>query len=191
MRKIVLASASPRRKQIFALTGLKFEIDPSEYEEDLSLNLPPKELVIQMSQGKAKQVAKHHQNAIVIGADTVIVYQGEIIGKPQTQSRAKQILSKLSGQSHSVITGFTIIDTANNQTVAQAIETRVTFKQLSPEEIISYVESGEPLDKAGAYAIQGLGAVLIERIEGDYYNVVGLPLCALVNQLKKLDIFVL
>ncbi len=187
----MLASASPRRKQIFALTGLKFEIDPSEYEEDLSLNLPPKELVIQMSQGKAKQVAKHHQNAIVIGADTVIVYQGEIIGKPQTQSRAKQILSKLSGQSHSVITGFTIIDTANNQTVAQAIETRVTFKQLSPEEIISYVESGEPLDKAGAYAIQGLGAVLIERIEGDYYNVVGLPLCALVNQLKKLDIFVL
>ncbi|MBI4296514.1 MAG: septum formation inhibitor Maf [Chloroflexi bacterium] len=191
MKKIVLASASPRRAELLSQAGLKFEVDPSEYEEEIIAGLGPHELAKRLSLEKAKRVASKYRNALVIAADTFGVLQGKILGKPKTGAEAKQMLEMLSGQAHLVITGFTIIDTETDKTVSRSVETKVYFRELTPAEIEAYVKSGEPLDKAGAYAIQGLGAVIVERIEGDYFNVIGLPLSALAESLKEFGVNVL
>jgi septum formation protein len=136
-------------------------------------------------------VAPRYKDAIIIAADTIGVIDGKIIGKPLTAQQAVKMLGDLSGKSHEVITGFTILDTTTGKIFSATVSTVVYIKQLTSAEIEAYVQTGEPLDKAGAYAIQGLGAVLVERIEGDYYNVVGLPLNALVEALKGLGIKVL
>lgn len=144
-----------------------------------------------MSIGKAQEVAQRHHNSIILGADTFIVFNNQILGKPHTSEKAKQMLTELSGKIHLVITGFTIIETETEKTLSQAVETKVHFRSLSEQDIKGYVNSQEPLDKAGAYAIQGLGAVLVKKIEGDYFNVVGLPLSAIVESLKQFNVFVL
>ena len=191
MKKIVLASASPRRKQLLDQIGLKFEVEPSDFVEELDSGLEPHELARAISLKKASSVAKKHKNAVVIAADTLGVLEGKILGKPKTEDEAREMLAAMSGMSHSVITGFTILDADNGRTVSRSVETKVRFKELTEDEIDAYVRSGEPLGKAGAYAIQGLGAVLIESIEGDYFNVMGLPLSALAESLKEFDIRVL
>jgi septum formation protein len=191
MRRIILASASPRRKEILALTGLEFEVRYSGYEEDLGISKAPRELARFLSRKKAEDVVNKYSDAIVIAADTFIAYKNKLLGKPEGSEDAKRMLKMLSGRTHSVISGFTIIDCKSNRTISRSVETRVHFKSLSSAEINAYVKSGEPLDKAGAYAIQGLGAVFIDKIEGDFFNVVGLPLCALTESLKKFGIKVL
>lgn len=191
MRKIILASASPRRKELLEKIGLKFEVEPSNYAEDMHSKLNPDELARAISLGKARAVASKHKNAIVIAADTFIVFRGKIMGKPNTEAEARKMLMALRGKSHSVITGFTILDTEENKVLTKSVETVIHIKKLTPKEIDAYVKSKEPLDKAGAYAIQGLGSVIVERIEGDYFNVMGLPLSALAESLTEFGIHIL
>jgi septum formation protein len=190
-RRIVLASASPRRKELLALIGLRFTVVPSKYEEDMSLKLTPRRLACLLSAKKAEDVALRCPDALVIAADTFIDLNGSLLGKPQTPAEAKQMLRSLSNRSHEVITGFTVLDTASGNRVSKAIATKVYFKNLTEKEIDAYVASGEPMDKAGAYAIQGLGSVIIKKIDGDYFNVIGLPLNALVSALRKFGVSVL
>ena len=190
MKTIVLASGSPRRKEILEKTGLSFTVDPSNYEEDMNQDLEPKELVKVLSLGKAKDVAKRHKNAVIIGADLIISFKGNVLGKPQTKEKAIEMLTQLSGNTHSAISGFTIIDTETGKVVSDALETKIRFKELTQEEIKKYVDTGEPLDKAGAYAIQGKGKEFIKNIKGDYYNVMGLPLDSIITKLKEFDVSV-
>jgi septum formation protein len=190
MRKIILASASPRRKEILEQTGLNFSVCKSDYEEDINLSLKPRALAKFLSRKKAETVAHKYKNAIIIAADTFIVFKNRLLGKPHTDKEAEKMLNMLNGKAHSVITGFTIMDTASKKILSRSVETKVYFKKLGRKEINAYVRSKEPLDKAGAYAIQGLGSVFIERIDGDFLNVVGLPLLALTESLKKFGITV-
>ena len=190
MRKIILASASPRRKEILRKTGLNFSICTSDYKEDINLSLKPRALAKFLSRKKAESVAHKYKNAIIIAADTFIVFKNRLLGKPHTDKEAEKMLNMLNGKAHSVITGFTIMDTASKKILSRSVETKVYFKKLGRKEINAYVRSKEPLDKAGAYAIQGLGSVFIERIDGDFLNVVGLPLLALTESLKKFGITV-
>ena len=191
MKTIILASASPRRKLLLEKIGLIFEVEPSNYEEDMPLRLEPHGFAQKLSLEKAKAVASKHKNSIVIAADTLIVFGGRILGKPHTKKDAREMLEAISGKYHNVITGFSIIDTGINKTLSRSVETKVYIRNLTLAEIDAYVKSGEPLDKAGAYAIQGLGSVFVEKIDGDYYNVVGLPLSALTEALKEFGINIL
>jgi septum formation protein len=191
MKKIILASASPRRKEILKITGLKFRVCASDHEEEFDLSLKPHRLARFLSRKKAEAVARKFRKAIIIAADTFIYFENNLLGKPRTGKEAEKMLGLLSGKVHSVITGFTILDTESGQIVSQSVVTKVHFRSLDKEEIRDYIRSGEPFDKAGAYAAQGLGAVFIEKIEGDFFNVMGLPLCALTEGLKKfgVDVF--
>ena len=191
MKRIILASASPRRVELLEKIGLKFEAEPSNYEEDMHSELEPHEFARKISLEKAEAVASKHESAIVIAADTIIVFGGQILGKPHTENEARKMLETINGKSHSVITGFSIIDTGKNKTLSKSVETKIHVRKLTLAEIDAYVKSKEPLDKAGAYAIQGLGAVIVEKIEGDYFNVVGLPLSALTEALKEFGINIL
>ena len=189
-KRIILASASPRRREILEKTGLKFKVDASDYEEDLDLDLPPRTLARYLSQEKARAIAGKYKNAIIIAADTFIVFKRNIFGKPHTEREAKRMLKTLNGRRHSVITGFTILNTGDHRRLSRSVETKVYFKRMMMKEIGAYVKTGEPLDKAGGYAIQGLGAMIVKRIEGDYYNVMGLPLNALMEGLKRFGVYI-
>jgi septum formation protein len=191
MKTIILASASPRRKELLEKIGLRFKVEPSNYEEDMQSGLEPHEFAQKISLEKAEVVASRHKNAIVIAADTLIVSGSQILGKPHTENEARKILETINGKPHSVITGFSVIDTGENKTLSKSVETKVYIRKLTSAEIDAYVKSKEPLDKAGAYAIQGLGAVIVEKIEGDYFNVIGLPLSALTEALKEFGINIL
>lgn len=190
MAKIILASGSPRRKELFEKLQIPFVVEVSNYEEDMNLKLKPLELAKELSRGKAEAVADKHKNeeVIIIGADTFVVLKNKILGKPRTTEKAKEMIKEMSGKAHSVITGFTIINSKSGKKVSKAVESKVYFRKLTDKEIEDYVRTGEPLDKAGAYAIQEFGSVLIERIEGDYTNIVGLPLAPLIEGLKKFGI---
>jgi len=184
----VLASSSPRRSELLAQSGLEFEVDSLPVEEDLNPGVDPLKLARDISSRKALAVAARHAGSLVIAADTFGVLDGKFLGKPQTAQQARDMLGKLSARKHTVISGFTILDTATGKAVSRAVKTEVFFKKLSTDEIEDYVGTGEPLDKAGAYAIQGLGKKLVRRIKGDYYNVIGLPLQALKEELKKFGV---
>ncbi len=190
-RKIILASASPRRREILKMTGLKFSVDAGDYEEDMDLALEPRQLARFLSTEKARAVAVKYADALVIAADTFIVFKGSLLGKPHTREEARRMLDLLNGRAHSVITGFTIIDTRTGKKLSRSVETRVYFRKLTEEEIEAYIKTGEPLDKAGAYAIQGIGALIVRKLEGDYFNVMGLPLSSLAEALKKFGVYVL
>ena len=191
MKNIVLASASPRRKDILDITGLKFTVCASDYEEAVKPSLKHRDLARFLSRKKAEAVAPRYKDAIIIAADTFIVFRGKLLGKPHTPHEAREMLNLLNGKSHSVITGYSIFDTGTGRKVSRSVQTKVWFRKMTGREINAYVTTKEPLDKAGAYAIQGLGAVFIEKIEGDFFNVMGLPLCALADSLKKFGIQVL
>ncbi len=193
-KTIILASASPRRSEILEKTGLRFKVDASDYEEDLGLDLPPRTLARYLSQEKARAIAGKYKNAIIIAADTFIVFERHIFGKPHTEKEAKRMLKILNGKRHSVITGFTILNTGLNtgdqRKLSRSVGTKVYFKRMTMKEIGAYIRTGEPLDKAGGYAIQGKGAMIVKKIEGDYYNVMGLPLNALMEGLKKFGVYI-
>ena len=165
---------------------MSFTVEKCGYKENMRLKLSPVTLAKKLALGKALAVARRHKNAIVIGADTFVVFKGKIFGKPGTSIRASGMLRKLSGTTHSLLTGFAIVDSKTGQQVTKAVNTRVTFKKLSSREIDEYVRTGEPLHAAGGYAIQGGGSRLIRGIKGDYDNVAGLPLKELIVELGKL-----
>lgn len=188
MRKIILASQSRWRKIILAKTGLSFQVIASGYEEDLGLKLPPKRLALKMARGKAEAVARKHQNALVIAADTFIIFGTQLLGKPHTPRRAREMLTMLSGKWHEIITGFVILDTETGRRVEKVISTRVHLRKADKKEIDAYVRTGEPLNVAGGYAIQGRAGLLVDKIEGDFWNIVGLPLATLVVALREFGV---
>ena len=175
---IVLASASPRRAEILRSVGWRFEKITADVDESLREIETPESYVERLARTKAKAVARKIENGLVLGADTTVVVEGEIIGKPKDETQAREMLEKLSGRWHEVLTGVALFKkTSENLTYRDGHQrTRVKFAELSPTEIEYLVKNGEPLDKAGAYAVQGVAALFIEEIQGDYWNVVGLPI---------------
>lgn len=197
MIRIVLASASPRRSELLRQIGLGFEVVTSDIDESNKMNLSADELVKHLAYEKALHVAqkvaqrgKDPNRCLVIGADTIVV-KDSILGKPGDRDEAVRMLKTLSGNWHEVMTGIAVIDTKDFRNVKSFETTRVKLKELSDDTILAYVNSKEPMDKAGAYGIQGKGALLVERIEGCYFNVVGLPLARLADLLKSLGVSVL
>ena len=184
--KIILASKSPRRKEILSLLNIPFEIMVSEADESIDEALPPFFTAEKLSLEKASRVAKNiNYDALVIGADTIVLSDGKILGKPKDENDAYLMLKTLSGKWHSVITGVTVMDTLSAKSESFYVETKVHFTDLTDDEINNYIKTKEPMDKAGAYGIQGQGGAFIDQISGDYFNVVGLPLCKLRQVLKK------
>ncbi|MCD6412600.1 MAG: septum formation inhibitor Maf [Elusimicrobia bacterium] len=186
MKKIILASASLRRRELFKKFGLKFISVVSGVEEGELKGLTPSQTAEYFSKMKARRVADRHKTAVVVAADTIVACGGKILGKPVSRRNAEKMLEFLSGRQHSVITAFTVIEGEKEMT--KSVRTKVFFRNLSKDEIKRYVASGEPMGKAGAYAIQGGAALFVEKIAGDYFNVVGLPLCELYDVLKKFGI---
>jgi septum formation protein len=185
-KKIILASSSPRRQYLFRQMGFDFEILPSNIEENFDANLSPEENALSLSKAKAFDIAKHYQDGFIVGADTIVVLDGKIMGKPENDNNAISMLKKLSGREHIVYTAFTIVDRPSNTYVSEIEDTVVKFRKLDKEEIFKYVKSGSPADKAGAYGIQDdYGALFVERIEGCFYNVVGFPLTKFYIALKQ------
>lgn len=170
---LILASGSPRRKELIELLGIPFCVEVSQADENLKEPLPPDETVKELSFRKAEAVAKNHKNEIVLGVDTVVFCGGQILGKPKNEEDAKRMLRLLSGRTHEVYSGFTLIK--DGKRYSESVCTSVHFSVLSENEIDAYIASGEPMDKAGAYGIQGKAAKFVVGIEGDYHSVVGLP----------------
>lgn len=168
--------------------GISFTVEKSGYKENMNLKLAPTTLAKKLALGKALAVAHRHKNAIVIGADTFVVFKRKILGKPRTPKLAREMLKSLGGGTHSLLTGFAIVDSLTGRRIVKSVNTRVTFRKLSSLEIDKYVKTGEPLRVAGGYAIQGGGSKFIKCIKGDYDNVVGLPLKELIVELKKFSV---
>lgn len=183
MKHIILASASPRRKEILELADLEFDVMPSDAQE-ITTKTAPNEVVMELASIKAKDIyKKSEKQSMIVGADTVVAYQGQILGKPTDEADAKRMLTMLSGQTHEVYTGVCIIEDGKTKTFYE--ETKVTFYEISDEQIDHYIKTGEPMDKAGSYGIQGKAAVFIKGIEGDYYNVVGFPIARFLQEITK------
>lgn len=205
MSQIILASGSPRRKELLEQMGLAFEVCPAKGEEVITTTVPS-DVVLELSKQKAEEVAGGilswmekgckkdlccPQDVLVIGADTVVAFEGNILGKPKDEADAKHMLSMLSGKMHSVFTGVTFVFIDKSGKTGEYTfydKTDVTMYEMSEKEIDRYIASGEPMDKAGAYGIQGKGAIYIREILGDFYNVMGLPIGKLYQELRKLGI---
>ena len=179
---VILASRSPRRIELLKTIIENFLVIPSKTDEVCDINLSPEENAIMLGRNKATYVAKNHSNNLIIGADTMVVLKNKIIGKPTDIENARQILRQLSGEEHEVITGITVV---HSQILSASQISRVRMKNLNSKDIDSYVESGEPMDKAGAYAIQGEGSFLVESYSGSYTNIIGLPMELLEDLLQK------
>lgn len=191
MQEIILASASPRRKQLLEQVGLEFSCITADVDEKAFLNLEPRELVKQLAWHKAQAVARQTKQGIIIAADTVVVLDDLIMGKPLNREDARQKLTLLSGREHQVMTGICVINKHNDSHPTEVEVTKVTFRHLLDGEIRAYLDSDEWVDKAGGYGIQGLGALLIEKIDGCYFNVVGLPLGKLYRLLYHQGVYLL
>ena len=183
MKKVILASSSPRRKELLQTAGVEFEIHVKDVDESVPEGTPPADAAKMTAAKKAAAIAEEYKKDIVIGADTIVVADGKILGKPKDKADAVNMLKMLSGIEHEVITGVCILCGDEQDSFAQI--SRVKFYDLTDEEIEAYVSSGEPMDKAGSYGIQGLGCTLVERIEGDYFNIVGLPVAEVCRRIKK------
>lgn len=183
---IILASASPRRKELLTLLDIPFKIMVSDADETIDLSLPPYFTAESLSLKKAAAVAKNvTTHALIIGADTIVCKDGQILGKPKNETDAFNMLKTLSGDWHSVISGVTVLDNKSAKSESFYVETKVKFAHLTDKEINDYIKTKEPMDKAGSYGIQGKGSRFIEKIDGDYFNVVGLPVQRLYTVLKK------
>ena len=188
---IVLASASPRRRELLTMLGVEnYKIIPAVGEEVVKPGLSPAEIVCDLSYQKAAEVSEHCETSeLIIAADTVVALDGEIMGKPSDKDEAYRMLSKLSGRTHEVFTGVTVMK--GGEFFSEYERTSVRFRELSQREIYAYIETGEPMDKAGSYGAQGLGSLFVEGIEGDFFNVMGLPLCRLSKMLEKLGVILI
>ena len=189
MKDFILASASPRRRELMELMGIDFEVlisdaDESSVPKDLPIQLYVQELALLKATAIAKYVLQN-KKAHIIAADTVVTLDGKILGKPKNKADAINMLTELSGKTHEVYTGICVMRMSDAKSVCKAVCTRVSFKELTSEKIEAYVKTKEPMDKAGAYGIQGKGSMLIDGIEGDYFNVVGLPVAALSELLEE------
>lgn len=183
MERLILASSSPRRKELLENIQLSFEVESSDVDESFSKGLPPAEVVKLLAERKAKAVAATNPTAYVLGADTIVVLEGFVLGKPKDAEEATVMLKQLSGKTHEVYTGVAIV--SPKDIISFYEKTTVTFWELTESEINMYVSSGEPLDKAGAYGIQQLGSFLVKEIQGDYFSVVGLPISRTVRELRR------
>jgi septum formation protein len=186
--RVILASASPRRIELLQQLGLRFEIVASGVDEDFRGGESPREHVLRLAGAKAGAVSRLHPDAWVLGADTIVVIDGEILGKPGSPAEAVAMMRKLSGREHRVFTGFSVLSAERGAAVSEAVESAVIFRKLGDDEAAWYAATEEPYDKAGAYAVQGLGAFFIRKIRGSYTNVMGLPLCEVVDVMKRLQI---
>lgn len=191
-KTLILASASPRRRRLLKKLGLTFKVIPSNCDESIEPDIDPEEAVKILALRKARDIANQTPGpAIVIGSDTTVVINKKSLGKPVDNDDACRMLKMLSDTSHEVISGIAVIDTTNNTEIAESISSKVFFKKLTEEEISNYVKTREPMDKAGAYAIQGLASTFVEKIDGCYNNIVGLPVFRLMQILKDFDIDIL
>lgn len=191
MKNLILASSSPRRAELLKQIGLNYQIMVCDVDETLLPGMSPPELVEFLAERKATAVARNLHEGIVLGADTVVVWQGQVLGKPLNEEDAFSMLVKLQGSTHDVYTGVALIDVHSGKIMVGHEKTRVFFRNIEEDEIRRYVASGEPLDKAGAYGVQGLAAIYINKLEGCYTNVVGLPLARLSVMLKAIGYNVL
>jgi septum formation protein len=185
---LILASASPRRRELLRQIGLSFKTAPAHVDERVLAGEEPETYAARLAQDKARSAAKKFSSGVIIAADTIVVLENAILGKPVDAADAERMLAALSGKMHRVITGLAVMEPATGKIMTRTATTRVWFGNLSAQEIASYVMTGEPLDKAGAYGIQGKGALLVERIDGCYFNVVGLPLALLNEMLKEFEV---
>lgn len=184
--RLVLASASPRRIELLQLIGLNVLVIPSGVTESPLDGEAPEAHVVRLSREKAESVSREYPNDWVLGADTIVVIDQEILGKPETQQEAWRMLTKLSDREHTVFTGYTISKDAEGVTISDVVKSKVLIKNITAEEMAWYVQTDEPYDKAGGYAVQGRGAFFIRAIHGSYTNVMGLPLCEIVDLLKHI-----
>ncbi|SCW46245.1 septum formation protein [Paenibacillus tianmuensis] len=193
MKTLVLASSSPRRQELIQMLKLPFEIITNDVDETISTDLPPDRIVEELSLRKAKASTARvtDSQSIVIGSDTIVVYSQQVLGKPKDQEDAFRMLKLIEGKTHQVYTGITCIDVGESRIITRSKVTDVRMKALSDEQIRAYIATGEPMDKAGAYAIQGIGSTIIESINGDHFNVVGMSLSLLSELLEELDVKVL
>jgi septum formation protein len=182
---LILASKSPRRRYLLEQAGLSFSVIPSDIDETTVPLSPPEIYVRVLSEAKAESIAKKYPEKWVLGADTIVLKDGAVLGKPGSIDEARSMLKQLSGQAHQVFTGYSIICKSKDRKFSETVQTEVLFKNLADEEIEWYIHTKEPFDKAGAYAIQGLGTFLVKRINGSYTNVVGLPVCEVIEFLIK------
>ena len=182
--RIILASKSPRRREILENTKVRFSIKESQIDEVIKSNESPKETVMRLAYEKAYDVAQKNKDKLVIGADTIVALDNEVLGKPKDQNEAYQMIKRLSNKTHKVITGISLINLKENKIIKDYVVSFVTFKDLSEDSIKDYINTNESLDKAGAYGIQGYGALLVDNIQGDYFNIVGLPISKLSDLLK-------
>lgn len=182
---IILASASPRRKEILENTKLKFDIIKSDIDEIILEKEAPIQAVMRLAFEKSMDIASKNENDLIIAADTVVVLDENILGKPKDKEEAYNMIRSLSGRTHEVITGISLVNLGLSKKIIDYVVSTVKFKELSDEDIKDYIHTNESLDKAGAYGIQGYGAMLVEKIEGDYFNIVGLPISILSDLLKK------
>jgi septum formation protein len=187
---IILASASPRRKELLNGLGLSFRVAPSDVDEEHKNGEPPDFLVCRLALAKATEISDQNPDFWILGADTIVVIDGVILGKPRDEEEARSMLARLAGRIHEVFTGYAIVHAQYpKKTTVRHVRSAVYIRDLSPEEIADYVSSGEPMDKAGSYAIQGIGSGIVQQVFGSYTNVVGLPLCEVARDLKELGIF--
>lgn len=185
MKKLILASGSPRRRELLELVDMPFEVVVSDVEETIGAYSSPHDIVMSLALQKASAVATNYEDCVVLGADTIVTYESRILGKPENESEAKEMLQLLSGKTHEVYTGVALISKEKTVTFYERAE--VTFWELTEEEIHAYVQTKEPLDKAGSYGIQGKGAIFVQHIQGDYYAIVGLPIARVVRELKQFN----
>lgn len=186
MKNIILASNSPRRRELLENIGLRFDVVPDNTPEPKDESMQPFELVMFLAKFKGDNVASSvTDDSLIISADTVVAINGEILGKPHSRDEAFEMLSKLSGNTHCVYTGVYVLDKSTGKSVNFYEKTEVSFKSLDIDEINDYINTEEPMDKAGAYGIQNIGSIFVEGINGDYFNVVGLPVCSLCKLLKE------
>ena len=183
--RFILASASPRRIELLGLLGLRFEIMPSNVDEKFLNGETPRDHVLRLSEEKANIASTLHPEAWVMGADTIVIINGDALGKPRTRDEAREMLGRLSGQVHTVFTGFTVARRSAGIIISDAVESSVRFREITEDEMKWYIRSREPYDKAGGYAVQGMSAFFIKEIHGSYTNVMGLPLCEVVDVLKR------
>jgi len=184
--RFVLASASPRRRELLGLIGIQHTVDPADIDESMHVAELPAAHVERLAREKVSKVAVRHPGALVIAADTVVVLDGRVMGKPRTEDQAYGMLSDLSGATHTVLTGMAC--TFNGELESSVDDVSVTFRSLSKDEIREYIATGEPMDKAGSYGIQGYGATIVQRIDGDYFAVMGLSLVRLVELMQRLRV---
>jgi septum formation protein len=189
--RLILASKSPRRRKLLEQAGLTFSVIPSDFDEDTVALSNPDSDVVRLAESKALDISQKHPDAWVIGADTIVLVGRKILGKPAGAKEAFEMLQRLSGKTHRVLTGYCICCKKKNRIFSEAVKTDVRFKKLTDAEINWYIQTGEPFDKAGGYAIQGIGSFLVRGINGSYTNVVGLPVCEVMAFLIKENVLVL